>query len=1260
MRHPQLCLKLAPAILAILSAAAGSAQTLSVGAGSGPKGGTITVPVSLNSGASGIHPAALQWTLTFSAADFTGVTLSSTGEAAASAGKSVSCSTATATKLTCIAAGITPNTIQDGNIAMVTFHVSASTSAASSPVAISQALGAATDGSLVGIFASLTSLTIIQTVVQNVAGLVCGPATLTTPATASCTVTLTAPAPANGLTVALSSDDGSLTVPASVPVASGSSSASFNAVASAVFANKDVHVTAKVNNTSKTAALTLTALPVASGMVCNPAIVTGGTQSVCTVSLSVAARAGGTLVNLAGGTANALMPGSLTVPSGATSNSFIVNTTPVPSIQRLLLTASAGGASVHANLTVLAVTTISGLTCTPGRLTPPGQVSCSISLTGPAPSGGLTVSVTSSSSSLPVPPTVPISAGATGGVFTSVAGLVDADTTAVIAASATGTTITTSLTLQGPASLAPLSCNPASFSAPGSTTCTINLTHPAPAGGLIATVISIDPAIQVPTFVPMPAGSTTTTFSASVTQAVITSKSSNIFVAVAGVSTSTAITVLPPPEQVGLSCNPTTITTPGTTTCIVTIPQPAPPEGQKITLMVDDSHVIIPPVMVPYNKKSVAFLITGTTVSADVTATISVPGVMVQSLTLLAPPGVSSLTCDAAAVSGGGTAKCTVTMEKPVRGAGLDVPLASSNTSALTLPVFIHIPVGYTTASFTVNALAIAPTGPVVITASGGSSSKSYILTIRPHGVVTQVSCVPQSLVGAGTATCQANISPAAPQGGTTLTVSANSTQVFAPPTIQVPAGAQSVQFTVTAPMITQDESTSVTAALDGSALSQLTLVALRPVSVACAPKIVTSGSPVICQVVLNSSGTANATLPLVSSSTLVSPPAAVVTQQGLASLNFQATTHYVTANLGVTVSASFQGITASEQITLTPAPPAITAPDHVTAIAGEGTVFDVTATDPAGLAFVFGASGMPAGAVFNAATGTFNWTPTKDQLGTYSIQIKATNLALASSTATIVVDVTTDHPVINQLVNSASYVPGPACTPGGVATLLGGGFTKEAALASSTFPVPTLLNGARLSVNGVNLPLFYVSPSQVNFQCPHLPAGQTFSVNFNGELGSTTSQPTTMQYAAPGIFTTDGSGKGQGAIVVAGSSLLAKMPSDNAPNAVVTPGGQISIYATGLGPVSCSVPLGEAAPADSPCPLTSAIQVFIGGASATVSFAGLAPGYSGMYEVDAQIPAATAPGSAVPVRIVVQAPGGTTVSSNTVTIAVASPAATP
>jgi minor extracellular serine protease Vpr len=58
---------------------------------------------------------------------------------------------------------------------------------------------------------------------------------------------------------------------------------------------------------------------------------------------------------------------------------------------------------------------------------------------------------------------------------------------------------------------------------------------------------------------------------------------------------------------------------------------------------------------------------------------------------------------------------------------------------------------------------------------------------------------------------------------------------------------------------------------------------------------------------------------------------------------------------------------------------------------------------------------------------------------------------------------------------------------------------------------------------------------------------------------------------------------------------------------------------------------------------------VSVGGATVSdVEFSGLAPGYVGLYQVNAQVPAGAATGSAVPVVISI---GG--VASNTVTMAV-------
>jgi uncharacterized protein (TIGR03437 family) len=91
-----------------------------------------------------------------------------------------------------------------------------------------------------------------------------------------------------------------------------------------------------------------------------------------------------------------------------------------------------------------------------------------------------------------------------------------------------------------------------------------------------------------------------------------------------------------------------------------------------------------------------------------------------------------------------------------------------------------------------------------------------------------------------------------------------------------------------------------------------------------------------------------------------------------------------------------------------------------------------------------------------------------------------------------------------------------------------------------------------------------------------------------------------------------------------------------------------IEIFCTGLGPVTNQPPAGSAA-GSSPLSLTTTTPfVNIGGAPAAVSFSGLAPGFVGLYQVNAQVPAGVPTGDAVPVVVTI---GG--IISNSVTIAV-------
>jgi uncharacterized protein (TIGR03437 family) len=128
----------------------------------------------------------------------------------------------------------------------------------------------------------------------------------------------------------------------------------------------------------------------------------------------------------------------------------------------------------------------------------------------------------------------------------------------------------------------------------------------------------------------------------------------------------------------------------------------------------------------------------------------------------------------------------------------------------------------------------------------------------------------------------------------------------------------------------------------------------------------------------------------------------------------------------------------------------------------------------------------------------------------------------------------------------------------------------------------------------------------------------------------------------APAIFSVNSEGSGQGAILDTAYRLVdASNPA--------TPGATyIQIYCTGLGPVSNQPPTGNPSAGNQLSETMSTPTVTVGDVPAPVSFSGLAPGFVGLYQVNAQVPAAAPSGDSVPVVISI---GGA--MSNSVTIAV-------
>ena len=234
-------------------------------------------------------------------------------------------------------------------------------------------------------------------------------------------------------------------------------------------------------------------------------------------------------------------------------------------------------------------------------------------------------------------------------------------------------------------------------------------------------------------------------------------------------------------------------------------------------------------------------------------------------------------------------------------------------------------------------------------------------------------------------------------------------------------------------------------------------------------------------------------------------------------------------------------------------------------------------------------------------------------------------------------------------VVNGGSFSQQPPA-PASIGSLFGVNLASST-VASTTLLLPTLLGGVSVQINGISVPLFFVSSTQINFQFPWELLGQS-QVSITVTVNGLTSMPQTVTLSplAPVIFATNSQGTGQGAIQIANTTIFAA-PQDSIPGAQARParrGEFVTIYCTGLGDVTNRPATGAAASSN---PLSATIAtptVTIGGMAAPVSFSGLAPGFVGLYQVNVQVPENAPTGDTIPVILATDG-----VSLNIVTIAV-------
>jgi len=251
----------------------------------------------------------------------------------------------------------------------------------------------------------------------------------------SAAVVLNANAPAAGTTVTLSSNKPSvLPVPASVTVPEGASQLVFTLTTNPTSANATVTIQASLGSTITSTSVTVT--QVLASLSVSPNSTVGGNNAHGTVTLTGPAYAGGVSVSLSSSNSSAAaVPSNVTVPAGATKATFNVSTMPVASATPGTITANSGGSIKSATLTVTAPV-LSSLSLSPSTVVGGAGSTGTVKLTGAAPSGGISVSLSSSNPSVAtVPSSVTVASGESSATFNIDTASVSNSTSVSIAAS---------------------------------------------------------------------------------------------------------------------------------------------------------------------------------------------------------------------------------------------------------------------------------------------------------------------------------------------------------------------------------------------------------------------------------------------------------------------------------------------------------------------------------------------------------------------------------------------------------------------------------------------------------------------------------------------------------------------------------------------------------------------------------------------------------------------------------------------------------
>lgn len=381
----------------------------------------------------------------------------------------------------------------------------------------------------------------------------------------------------------------------------------------------------------------------------------------------------------------------------------------------------------------------------------PAEVNVSLTPGAVAPAGSLALTISSSRPSVvSVPTGVRVIAGMTNVRFNvNTTRVTAAQSVTITVSSGRGGSRSATLTVTPPTqqlALGSLQLQPSGVFGGRDATGIVTLTtgNVAPSGGSVVSITNDNPSLVTTPFeVVIPAGQSSANFPIHTQQTGLTTPV-NITGNYGGATKSATLTVSAPSNSAVVSSvtlTPQTVVG-GSTQAVrvlVTLDQPAPPEGATVSLSSSNPSVVNLPasLLILSGGTSGTADFTTTTVSAPTQVTIRATyGGSSQSAVLsVTPPAatgptLSALTLNPTTVTGGSSAQGTITLSAPASSATV-VNLSSSSAIA-TVPASVTVPAGSSSASFNVGTTSVASTATVTVSAVLGGVTRSATLTVNP------------------------------------------------------------------------------------------------------------------------------------------------------------------------------------------------------------------------------------------------------------------------------------------------------------------------------------------------------------------------------------------------------------------------------------------------------------------------------------------------------------------------------------------------